>query len=70
MHELQKGFIESVILMLLYLRYKAKRVLKNHENHQVAVMAFLRELAVFLAFHLRKIRAEDIHVCSMTSLKT
>lgn len=69
MHELQKGFIESVILMLLYLRYKAKRVLKNHESHQVAVMAFLRDW-LFLAFHLRKIRAENIHVCPMTSLKT
>lgn len=64
MHELREGFLEFVILMVLYLRYKGKRVLKNnHENNQVAVMAFLRELAVLLTFHLGKIRAEkDIHI--------
>ena len=50
--------------MALYLRCKGKRVLKNNqENNQVAVMAFLRELAVLLTFLLGKIRAEkDIYI--------
>lgn len=50
--------------MALYLRCKGKQVLKNNqENNQVAVMAFLRELAVLLTFLLGKIRAEkDIYI--------